>query len=583
MKRSSLSNALVITEITSYDRCFVKGKPYIIHIKFRNVIQKNWKLALNQSQISDLQNILTDRGLIATLTINADLYIGSASYGDTNLNITITSGRERREISRLICVRLGVGNVMFSTVNAARVRVPVSFYVYSPSISGTRTLYVKFNDNVTISRNTDSSIYTVQQTYNSTGIFTYNWTLNTLIYVADGYGTIDIVQLVGRPSNYNFEPFIGKQWPDSRVTFNITRLCGFPQPTSAFFRLHYGDGNIAEWMATPIFFECNTNTILRAHTYQQPGCYNTTFELRNPLGRIELNGTVRINQRILSLTLVAFSTSTLVPVVKDRLGNREFYVQSAYPFNVTATTTGGRCRTFKWRILRTSWKRVTKEVDNIIVSHLINSRGSYDVEVKVENPDNSITRRIRVIVTKPLLGLLLLSNTTKTGTERAVMFYLLVQESGPSTTFNWTFGDGNSEMIGYSSFTVADNLTDISSLPAAKGLNLKNFSGIAKSYTFRSHGSYNVVVTATDIFRILTAERTILISDKFCLRPQVEILTQNHSKTLMFNIGETFTVVTSLKINCDASNQAIFRWTLLISSELDMRNGRISESDKVIR
>ena len=540
-------------------------------------------LTLNQTQISNLKNILTDRGLIAVLTISADLYIGSASYGDTSLNITITSGRERRVISKTICVRLKVANVMFSTVNAARINLPVSFYIYSPSISGTRTLYVKFNDNVTIIRNTDSSIYTVQQTYNSTGKFTYNWTLNTQIYVADGSGTINILQLVGRASDYTFEPMIEKQWPDSRVTFNITRLCGFPQPTSALFRLHYGDGNIAEWMATPIFFECNRVTILRAHTYQQPGCYNTTFELRNPLGRIELNGTVRINQRILSLTLVAFSISTLVPVVQDRLGIREFYVQSAYPFNVTATTTGGRCRTFEWRILRTSWVRVTYEVNSIIVSHLINSRGSYDVEVKVENKDNSLTRQIRVVVAKPLLGLLLISNTTRTGTERAVTFYLLVEESGLSTTFNWTFGDGNSEMMGYSSFITADNLPGISSVPAARDLNLKNFSGITKSYTFRSLGLYNVVVTATDIFRTLTAERTILISNRFCLRPQVSISTQNHSKRLIFNIGETFTVVTNLNVNCDSSNQAVFRWTLLRSSEWDLRNNRISESDKVIR
>ena len=574
------SKLLMIAGITSNDYCFVKGLPYVLTIMFNSVSEKTWVIKLNGTQVHNIRSILFEHGLIATITINQSLYIGQGSYGDTALSISITSGSRRKEINKTICVRLKTNKVRVSAVKAALKDTPITFYVYSAGIGGTRNLYILFTEGSSTTKIISSNVYQVLQTYTAYGLFKYTWRVTTNVYVAEGSGEINIVEPLGKSSNYTFQPIIEKHWPDNRVTFEITRKCGFPPPTSAFYRLNFGDGEIANWQRFRAY-ACNVKIKLRGHTYDQAGCYKTVFELRNPLGRFTLKGKVNILQRINNIKIVARSISTPVPVQVDKLGTKMFYVQDVDPFNVTAITTGGRCRKFEWKILSPHWKKETTEVNSIIVKHLVKQTGTYDFEVKVKNSNNSVTKRVKIIVSKSLFGLSLLSNTT--GRDRNATFYLLVEGWSPATIFKWTFGDGQSEIANYSSLLPATSLPKITQVSGASKIDLKKRLGIVKEYTYSSNGLYNVTLTATDIFRSLVAKRNVFISYSHCLRPEVRIKKQKDSKVLVFNLGETFTIVTYVSIDCDDSNQAVFRWTLIKSSTLEMDSGRVSESDKIVR
>ena len=571
----------MVTEITSNDHCFVKGVPYVLTIKFRNVIDKTWVIKLNGTQLRTTRNILFEFGLIANIILNQGLYIGLNSYGDTALSINITSGSESKEINKTICVRLKTNKVRVSAVKAALKDTPLTFYINSAGLVGTRNIYILFKEGSSTTKVTSSHKYQISHTYRTYGSFKYTWRVTTNVYVAEGSGTINVVRPVGQSANYTFQPVIQKYWPDNRVTFEITRKCGVPSPTSAFYRLSFGDGEVANWQKLKANLACNVKIKLRGHTYDQAGCYKTVFELRNPLGRFTLKGKVNILQRINNIKIVARSISTPVPVQVDKLGTKMFYVQDVDPFNVTAITTGGRCRKFEWKILSPHWKKETTEVNSIIVKHLVKRTGTYDFEVKVKNSNNSVTKRVKIIVSKSLFGLSLLSNTT--GRDRNATFYLLVEGWSPATIFKWTFGDGQSEIANYSSLLPATSLPKITQVSGASKIDLKKRLGVVKEYTYSSNGLYNVTLTATDIFRSLIAKRNVFISYSHCLRPEVRIKKQKGSKVLVFNLGETFTIVTYVSIDCDDSNQAVFRWTLIKSSTLEMDSGRVSESDKIVR
>ena len=579
---SGASGALQIIEITSNDDCFVKGTPYTMRIKFRNIVQRSWKVVLNNEQIHNLGNIVFDHGLIATVTITADLYIGNASYGDIPISINITSGAETKQINKVICVRLRAKQVRVSTVKAARINTEVQFYIYSSGIVGKRSVYLLFRHNSFIKRDdVSSNVLRLRHRYTTQGLVTYKWKVTTKMYVASGTGDINIVWPVGRASQYRFKPIIQKVWPDSRVNFKVTRLCGFNSPTSAFFRLHFGDGDVAQWQRYQPYYGCNRTIELRGHTYEKPGCYKTVFELRNPIGSFTLHGKVRILQNIKSLRIFAHSISPSAHIEKSNLGMKEFYVPDTYPFNVTAIATSLGCGTYEWIILRPYWAKNTSDVNSVIVSHLIKRPGTYDFEVKVHYPGNSMSKRIKIIVSKSLRGLSLLAKNV--GRDGEVAFYALVEEQGLLTTLRWKFGDGISETIRNPKFIPAVNLSNIANVPLAKDLDLNKRYGILKEHKYSSDGLYNAIVKVNDTFRTLTAKRTVLISKTHCLRPRVKIATHNDSKKMVFSIGETFTIITTLIIDCEISYQAIFRWTLLRSSLQDMKDNRISESDKAIR
>ena len=551
-------------------------------IKFRNVVQKSWKVLLNNKQIQNLGNIVFDHGLIAIVTITADLYIGNANYGDTPISINITSGTETKQINKTICVRLRAKQVRLSTVKAARVNTTVSFYIYSSGIVGRRSVYLLFERNSFINKNdVFSNFLKLQHTYKIQGLVTYRWKVITKMYAASGSGDINIVWPVGVASLYKFTPIIQKIWPDNRVDFKVTRKCGFNSPTSAFFRLQFGDGDVADWQRYQPYYSCNRAILLRGHTYEKPGCYKTVFELRNPIGSIALHGKVRILQNITSLSIFAHSISSSVPIEKSSLGTKEFYVPDTDSFNVTAITANIGCGKYEWIILSPYWAKNTSEVNSIVVSHLIKQPGTYDFEVKVHYLGRSSSKRIKIIVSKSVLGLSLLAKTA--GKDGKVTFYALVEEKGLSTTLNWKFGDGISETILNPKFISAAKLSNIASLPEAKDFDLDKRYGILKEHKYSFQGMYNAIVTVNDTFKNLTAKRTVLVSNAYCIRPRVKIAAQNDSKKLVFSVGETFTIITTLTIDCELSRQAIFRWTLFRSSLQDMKNNRISESDKAIR
>lgn len=576
---ASVLPSLQIVEVISNDACFVTGLDYIVKIKFRYASKRSWEISLNGTKIVDLNEILYKDELNATLIIKSHLYASNVGYGDTNLTINVFNTNDREIIEKVICSRLLTRQVSVSTAKGSSPFQNVSFFVKSIEISGRKVISFNFGDGSHFNRTSFLSSEEIRKSYSNIGLYTYSWIFVGVVYIAEGSGEIQVLNPLLQPSVYIFPQEIVQYWPQQRVAFNISQKCGYTAPTLVTFRISFGDGEILPWTQGPAL-SCNKTEELALHQYK-PGCYDTHFEMRNLLGRSELFGKVAILKEIHFLNISAHTISTSTPTVKYRDGIKEFHVQAAHPFRITALTTDGGCRTFEWKILDPYWSNSTYEVNYVVIDLLINKTGSYDIEVNVSNKIHSVTERIKIVVSKSVSGLLLLS--TESDSDGLVAIYILVTDPGTSTFFNWTYGDGNFETEYNPNVRPALELANITTASGLSNQYLRDFLGRMKTYKYNNHGVYNITVTATDLFRSISAKRSVLVSKKICQRPTVRILVKNAAKGLVFSIGEAFTILTYVEIDCDYSDQALFAWELFISSERDMEKQRSSESDKMIR
>eukprot|EP00112_Aurelia_sp_Birch-Aquarium-sp1_P002284 Seg1249.12 transcript_id=Seg1249.12/GoldUCD/mRNA.D3Y31 product="Polycystic kidney disease protein 1-like 2" protein_id=Seg1249.12/GoldUCD/D3Y31 len=158
-------------------------------------------------------------------------------------------------------------------------------------------------------------------------------------------------------------------------------------------------------------------------------------------------------------------------------------------------------------------------------------------------------------------------------------FYLLLQDFGIGTEFIWDFKDRTVDKEKVIKFSAASSLPGISSIRGTESLNLTKYMGYVRQHTYTSKGMYDVSITANDQFTTLVAKRTVFVSNKVCKRPDVKILPKDQ-KLLQFSLGETFTILSDVKLECDDFDKAVFEWRIYASSKEAMNNDRVAESDK---
>lgn len=577
---ASVLNFLVVENVAGNQDCFVTGADYVLKIQFKFALEKNWKIELNGARISNLENILVKGKLNATVRIKPNLYVNKAGYSDAHLNITIFDSLGNLSIHRLICSRIKTEKVTVSVPKAVSPLAPMNFYVQSRSITGSRNICINFGDGSNETKVSYRPTEGIAKVYASVGTYVYKWRVVGISHIAMGSGGLNVLNPILASSVYVFPRIIEQNWPFSNVSFYIGQKCGYPSPSGAFYRLSFGDGESTPWTAAPRI-DCSKKMNLAWHVYKLPGCHFTRFEMRNALGRCEIVGKVLIHQTINSLRVDVRSVLASAPLELEKDGIKEIRVPDEAPFNVSAVTTGGRCRNFEWRILKPYWLKKTFESNSVIVDHLLNKPGTYDVHVKVFNNKSNLTQRLRLVLTRSLGGLILL--TSIPNEYRKVSFYILLQDAGLSPTLNLTFGDGKFSTEINPNFTAAENLPNIKNISMAEKRSLDSLLGIYKEYRYSKDGVYSVVVTANDSFRNLNATRTLLISHKICLRPKVEILLGSELRRFVLRVGEAFTILSNVDISCGDYRQAVFQWQLFSSSERDMKKYRPAESDKSLR
>ena len=570
----------MIRKVESEDHCFPFRQHYILNITFKYlIIRKSWKVKLNGIKFAKPDALLTERGLKVTLKIDIKYYF--RGIGDFKLEVSVSDGISEKIIERDVCVRFLNKRVKVSAEQASISGRAISFFVTTtdPSLGICRIIYGDGRE-YNSSTNIRPKLYVIKSTYTRIGVYRYTWSVRNSTHVALGTGQMTILNPVMEAGHYLFPEFVEKSWPENTVQFYLKSKCLSPIPTNASYRMHFGDGNIMAWTEMPDF-NCKIRTNLVKHTYKKAGCYETYLEMKNLLGRCEINGSVRIHQPLNSLRLDFNSIPPSRKVEKDYGGVKEVYLKYSYPFRIVATTIGGSCKKFEWKIAKPLWLAPAGTKDKVLVNHLVNKAGNYDLEVKVFNDISNITEKRKLILTKSSRGLILLaSNPDITG---KINFYALLEDFANGTEFFWDFKDNNTVIKQkMNKIFPASSLLGIVGIRGTESLNLTRYVGYVTQHTYSSKGMYDVSITASDQLTSLVANRTVYVSTSNCKRPEVKILPKNQ-KLLQYSIGETFTVPTDVKLQCDDFNKAAFKWRIYVSNKEAMDNERVAESDKITR
>lgn len=574
---ASVKNPLVINEVIANEECFPHGEPYIVVINFKYLTNKTWSVTLNGIAIKDPNDVITDNGINATVRIEASLY---GDPGISELEVMLYDGIKEILISNIICTRKlsDAGSVSVLTAEASG--KPIPFYIKRRGKMTAGIFKIDFGDGMSSEISNSTSLdFVLWKTYNSTGTFTYRWRMYDKRRISVGTGIIVISNPVMSADHYIFTSEIERFWPNNTVTFFIASNCISDPPSHAVYKLDFGDKSLAPWVSLPSF-NCSEKVNLTTHTYKEPGCYKVHFQMKNQLGFCEFYGSVNIYHAIGSVTLYFESLLQIPSLNKSANAAGDIHLQDSHPFSIQAMAKGGKCLLYEWTIVSPYWSKSTND-NSVVIQHLVDKAGVYDVEVKVSSKINAVIERRRLVLSKSLLGLTML--VTEPDEDRQISLYLLVLEPGTSSDFTWNFGDGSILTEKNKNFTNALNLPNIKNLQAPKGLDLTKYKGIYRNYRFTADGSYEILLTAKDSFRYLTARRSVFISSSVCHRPKVQILIQSGKDRLVYSIGETFNVLTDVQISCEDSNQAVFRWEFFGSSEQDSLNKRISESDRRIK
>ena len=571
--------SLVITEVSSNENCLTKGQPFIIETRFKYRKKKFWAVKLNNTEVKDLKNVVFDSGRKATVRITSGLY---GRYGNTTLEIIISDKEEKKILTKNICVRFQSAKVEVSVTTAAARGAIVKFYIESENPSNVdRRFSIGFGDRTYgSSYPLLSPLDNVERVYRYRGTYEYDWVIyvNSIATVT-GVGTIKVVNAVKDCFDFSFSTAIAKDWPQNRIQFWMRHLCyNFQTPDEATYRIHFGDGEITAWLPLPRL-RCSRYAFLVQHTYKLPGCYDTWFEMKNLLGWCHYRGFVWIQKPLSTLTLEVKNKPLSKRVEKEVEGSMATYLRKRDPFEVEAITTGGRCRTYDWKIINPYWHRSSYEVDKTVISHL--SAGTYDLEVTVSNKVSSLVKMKRIVLIDTITELsLLASDPIQNG---KIDIYLLVKEHGDDTQFFWDFGNGETISEKNPSFTPAKDLPNINQARGSESINLESYVGLIKPYTYGEFGTYIVNVTGVDTLVTLEASRTVYISKRVCRRPVVKILKEKKQTHLIFDFRESFTILTNVTIECDDSSEAVFHWSIFKSSKDDLDNNRLIESDKVTK
>ena len=570
----------MIRRVESEDHCYPFRQHYTLNITFKYLTMgKSWKVKLNDFYFANPNNLIMEKGLRVTLKIDIEYYF--RGIGDFKLEVFVSDGIFEKTIKRDVCVRFLYTKVKVSAEQVSMPGRAISFFITTtdPSLGIIRIIFGdgrKYNSSTNIKRQN----YIIKSTYSSLGVYRYTWSVRNSTNVALGTGQMTILNPVMEASHYLFPTFVEKNWPDNRVQFHLKSKCLSPIPTNASYRIHFGDGEIMPWTRMPDF-NCKSRTNLVRHTYKEADCYETYLEMKNLLGRCEINGSVRIHQRLNSLRLDFNSIPPSRKVEKDNAAVKVVYLKYSYPFRIVATTTGGSCNKFEWKISKPLWLAPAGTKSKVLVNHLVNKAGNYDLEVKVFNDISNITEKRKLILRKSSRGLILLAS--KPDITGKTDFYLLLEEFANGTKFFWDFKDNNTVIKQkMNKLRPASSLRGIIGIRGTESLNLSRYMGYVRQHKYSLKGMYDVSITATDQLTSLVANRTVYVSASNCKRPEVKILPKNQ-KLLQYNLGETFVIPSDVKLQCDDFNKAAFKWRIYVSNKEAMDNDRVAESDKIIR
>ena len=573
-------SGLILRKVDSEDHCFQFHQHYVLNITFKYLtMRKSWKVKLDGYHFADPSYLLSEKGLKVTVKIDIKYYF--RRIGDFKLDISVSDGIFEKTIERDVCVRFFNKKVKVSAEQVSMPGRAISFFFTTtdPSLGICRII---FGDGRTYNSSTNirRKLYVIKSTYTQLGLYRYTWSVRNSTHVALGTGQMTILNPVMEAGHYLFPLFVKKSWPDNRVQFYFKSKCQSPIPTYVSYRIHFGDGEIMPWTRMPDF-NCKNKTNLTRHIYQKADCYKSYFEMKNLLGRCEMNGTVKIRQRLSSLRLDFNSIPPSRKVEKDYGGVKEVHLKCAYPFHIVATTTGGSCLKFEWKIAKPYWLIPAGTNSKIQVNHLVNKAGTYDLEVKVFNDISSITEKRKLILGKSLRGLILLAS--KPDITGKTDFYLLLEEFGDGAEFLWDFKDNNTVIRQkMNKLRPARSLRGIIGIRGTENLNLTRYMGYVRQHNYTSKGLYDVSITATDQLTSLVANRTVYVSTSNCKRPEVKILPKNQ-KLLQYSLGETFVIPSDVKLQCDNFNKAAFRWRIYVTNKEALESDRVAESDKMIR
>ena len=526
-------------------------------------------------------------GIIFDGMETATLRIGHALYGPARmvrLKVTVSpKGVIRTLITRNFCILLLSKDVSVRVRRTGIQSKPIRFKIKKTSILQPCNFVIEFGDG-TGRRilNFSLSSHILWKIYNSTGKLIFKWTCYDKRKVSLGRDTILIIyyEPIIESERYFFPTTITLSWPRRTVRFYVTSKCTSKPPSDAMYRINFDDGSEkASWSRVP-FYSCGSAVDLPTYTYNKSGCYNVHFQMKNLLGVRSEYSTVSINQIVPTFWLRFSNFPSYKSSNKTNGTSRVIFLQDKHPFLVEAVLNASTCFKYEWTIVSPYWRRSTSNVNKIVISHLLNKGGVYNLIVRVHGKRKSMLKPKRFVLLRPLRDLALLS--TDPNYKRQVDLYLLVKEPGISPMLTWDFGDGQIIKEESLTFATATSLPNVRNVPGANKLNIATYKGIYKEYKYKSNGLFNVLVTVSDNFRELIAKKTVFISNTACSRPSLNIFLEKGSGSFRFSLAETFTIQTYVEVDCIESSHSSFKWEMFTSSRKDMENEDIAESDRKI-
>ena len=570
-----------VFHVIECEGCIAHGERYTIRFQFTVEVSRHWRIEINGSKVANLDGVVVDLVTNATVIIEPHLY---GPPGDIELNIRLNSGLDRpKSITRIICSRVLSHSLNVAVQKFGSLGKPTPFKIQKNNKTSIGTFLIDFGDGAKEEiPNFTFKNYLLWKAFDLVGVYHCIWQYFDQYQLSRGLETIEIqvYMPVNQSERYLYPVSIKLSWPSNYVDFYITSSCTSKPPTNAVYRINYGDGSTyTSWTKVP-HYECGKSAKLPTYTYNQSGCFNVHFQMKNLLGFSSNNNTVSIYQALSSVMIRFRSEHPDVSLNKYNDSASISYLPNEFPFNVEAIVNASTCCQFEWIVVYPTWRKTTGNVNKITVSHLMNATKSYYVTVKVFLGRSIKVKSKRITFLKTLLGLILLSENPNN--EELVFVYLLFKEPGSSTVLTFDFGDGNIVKEKYANFTTATNLPNIRNAPGSSKLDIASYKGLYKLHKYRHNGLFHVLVKASDRFRDLSAKRTVLVSNSACNRPKVNILMVNGRKSLAFSIGVTFTIQAYTEIKCGDSSQSAFKWEIFTSSKKNMKNSVSAEADKKI-
>ena len=571
----------IISEITS---CYWEREDYTIILEILSGITiRKWLVLLNKRSLSTTLSVHRSVGSNIVKILVTSTQCGGP--GDFLLEVTMFYGKDSSNyFSRIIKPRTLNSTVLMNVKNFGLTKKSIPFELNIPNGTFPGDIYIKFGDG-TVANYPDyaSSRLIEWKTYNHSGSYFLEWKFCNKYEISQGRKLFEALpyQPVNQSERYLFPTSIEISWPNRSVSFFITSDCLFLPPTDAMYRIDYGDGsNYTSWTRVP-HYECGKSARLPTHTYDNSGCYNVKFQIKNLLGLRNDTSNVSIDQ-VSNKILLRFNTvPPLLESNKKVADDGNVYLSDEFPFQIEAIFNASTCYRFEWTIQNPYWHISTSNISKVKINHLVNKAGDYNLTVNVSGKTRTMSKTKQFIVLKALRNLAILSTTPSD--DKQVYVYLLLKEPGPSPMLTWDFGDEKIIKERGINFITANNLPKIRNALGSRKLDLATYKGLYKKHKFRNNGLFHVSVKANDLFRELTARRTVFVSNSPCRRPKVNILIPNGSSKFTISIGETFTVQTHVEMRCDFSDQAIFRWEVYSSNKKDMESARIAESDRKIK